>query len=135
MVQLLILLLMEMCSLFILNANLVVFLWRLISYRYSWTFDSWFDALQLSIQFLMISVIFRMILLWTASFKWSLWYQFSTQNLMPYNLNLKFWRNSAIWRFWRFLVATLAIFIIMDLDGFFSSLQIWILHTLRWKKL
>ena len=29
------------------------------------------------------SEIFETVLLWTASLEWSLWYQFSTQNLMP----------------------------------------------------
>ena len=55
-----------------------------------------------------------MVLLWTAWFKWSLWYHFSTQNLMPYNFWLRglakiailknglFWFLAFLGVFWRF---------------------------------
>ena len=41
-----------------------------------------------NVAFLRISDIFETLLLWTASFKWSLWYQFSTQNLMLYKFHI-----------------------------------------------
>ena len=41
-----------------------------------------------NLAFLRISEIFKTLLPWTASFKWSLWYQLSTQNLMFYKLHL-----------------------------------------------
>ena len=56
-----------------------------------------------------------MVLLWTVWFKWSLWYHFSTQNLMPYNIwfrglakiailkNGLFWFLAFLGDFWRFL--------------------------------
>ena len=42
-----------------------------------------------NLAFLMISTIFEMLLLWTAWPELSLWYQFSTQNLMPNNFWLR----------------------------------------------
>ena len=41
-----------------------------------------------NLSFLMISAIFEMLLLWTAWSELSLWYQFSTQNLMPSKFHL-----------------------------------------------
>ena len=42
-----------------------------------------------NLAFSMISAIFEMLLLWTAWSELSLWYQFSTQNLMPNNFWLR----------------------------------------------
>ena len=42
-----------------------------------------------NVAFLRISENFETILHWTPSFEWSLWYQFSTQNLMLYKFHLR----------------------------------------------
>ena len=62
-------------------------MWKIGIISFIWITQSKVRPIE-NLAFLKISVIFETLLLWTASFKWSLWYQFSTQHLIPYNFQL-----------------------------------------------
>ena len=93
-----------------------------------------------NLAFLMISAIFEMSLLWTAWPKWSLWYQFSTQNLMPCKFHLiglaKFRQVAILAVFWGYFGYFLSPGYTNIVETYLKSFSSWYLTIChRWRLL